>query len=85
MGYTEQNLIAGETILYKTGMHWIALLAPGLFGGFFVLLGILVTIAGNGGSTGFGVLIIGFGASVIALALTVRNSTEMTVTSKRLS
>jgi uncharacterized membrane protein YdbT with pleckstrin-like domain len=83
VGYTEQSLITGERILYRTGLHWIVLLVPGLCGGFFVLLGTFILIGGDGGSTGVGLLIGGFGVLVIALAVMVRNATEMAVTSKR--
>jgi hypothetical protein len=46
VGYIEENLTTGETILYRTGLHWIALLVPGLFGGPLVLLGLFMLIAG---------------------------------------
>jgi hypothetical protein len=83
MGYIEQSLTAGERILYRTGLHWIVLLIPGLFGGCFILLGTAILIGGDSGSTGVGLLIGGFGALVIALAVMVRNATEMAVTSRR--
>ena len=80
MSYTVRSLIAGERILYRTGLHWIVLLVPGLFGGFFILLGTFILIDG---STGAGLVIGGFGALVITLSVMVRNATEMAVTSKR--
>ena len=83
MGYAAQSLVTGERMLYRTGLHWIVLLGPGLFGGCFVLLGIFILIGGDSGSTGVGLLIGGFGALVIAVAVMVRNATEMAVTSKR--
>jgi uncharacterized membrane protein YdbT with pleckstrin-like domain len=83
VGYTAQSLITGEKMLYRTGLHWIVLLGPGLFGGIFVLLGIFVLTAGSGGSAGVGLFIGAFGSLVIALAVIVRNATEMAVTSKR--
>jgi len=83
VSYIEQSLTIGERIVYKTGLHWIVLLVPGLFGGFFVLLGTVILLGGDGGSTGVGLLTGGFGALVIALAVMFRNATEMAVTSKR--
>jgi uncharacterized membrane protein YdbT with pleckstrin-like domain len=80
MSYTEKSLITGERVLYRTGLHWIVLLSPGIFGGVFVLLGTLILI---GGYTAFGLLTAGFGVLIIAQAALVRNATEMTVTSKR--
>jgi uncharacterized membrane protein YdbT with pleckstrin-like domain len=81
VGYIEENLTTGEIILYRTGLHWIVLLVPGLLGGVLVLLGLSMLIAG--GITGMGIFITGFGALVIALAVMRRKATEMTVTNKR--
>jgi len=44
MGYVERNLIPGEQVLYKTGLHWIVLLGPVLFGFFFCGLGFGLTL-----------------------------------------
>ena len=38
MGYVENNLTTGETVLYRTGLHWIVLLVLGLFGALVLLL-----------------------------------------------
>ena len=81
MGYIEENLITGEEILHKTGLHWIVLLVPGLFGGLMVLIGLLMLIAN--GMTGTALFMAGFGALVIALAVVSRSATEMAVTNKR--
>jgi uncharacterized membrane protein YdbT with pleckstrin-like domain len=87
MGYIEENLTPGERIFYRTGLHWIVLLVPGLFGGLLILLGLSTLIAAlttkSGGMTGVAFFIAGFGALVIALAVMSRNATEMAVTNKR--
>jgi uncharacterized membrane protein YdbT with pleckstrin-like domain len=31
MGYIEQNLVAGETVAYRTRLHWIMFLWPAVF------------------------------------------------------
>jgi uncharacterized membrane protein YdbT with pleckstrin-like domain len=80
VGYIEENLTTGETILYRTGLHWIVLLVPGLLGGILALTGLSILTAGG---IGMGLSITGFGALVIALAVMRRNATEMTVTNKR--
>jgi len=56
MGYIEQNLIAGETVAYRTRLHWIIFLWPAIFlavalfsflnrdsgtGGLFFIVGLL--------------------------------------------
>jgi uncharacterized membrane protein YdbT with pleckstrin-like domain len=81
VGYIEENLTTGERILYRTALHWIVLLVPGLLGGSLVLLGLLMLFAD--GMTGMALFIAGFGALVIALAVLRRNATEMAVTNKR--
>lgn len=80
MRYTERSLTAGEKIIYRTGLHWIVLLLPSILGSFVVLIGTLFLI---GGSASGGLLVMAFGALIIALAVMVRNATEMAVTSKR--
>ena len=59
------------------------MLAPVLFGGFFVVVGTLLLIGIDGGSTRVGLISGGFGAFIIGLAVMRRNATEMAVTSKR--
>jgi uncharacterized membrane protein YdbT with pleckstrin-like domain len=80
VGYTEQSLITGESILYRTGLHWITLLGPMFLAGIFLLSGTSLLIAGYAGA---GLALGGFGTIVIALAVMARNATEMAVTSKR--
>lgn len=56
MGYIEQNLIAGEKVVYQTRLHWIIFAWPAVFlvialfsllgreggaGGFFLIVGLL--------------------------------------------
>ncbi|MCU1320640.1 MAG: conserved hypothetical rane protein [Acidobacteriaceae bacterium] len=83
MSYSGQSLTIGERILYRTGLHWIVLLVPGLFGGFLILVGSGIVIGGYSDSMIVGPLFWGYGALVIALAVASRNATEMTVTNKR--
>ena len=37
MGYVDRNLVAGETLLYRTRHHWLVLLGPS-FGGLLLLV-----------------------------------------------
>ena len=84
MGYIEKNLITGERIVFRTGKHWIVLLAPALFGGFLVYLGLFMLIAAKDDrTTGMALFIAGCGALVFALAVMSRNATQMAVTNKR--
>ena len=49
MGYIEKNLVPGETVLYKTRLHWIVLIWP-LIGG--VVLGGIGVVFVVGGYRG---------------------------------
>lgn len=84
MSYVEKNLIAGETLVYKTGVHWSVLFWP------FVLVVILaaggVYCLGWGtfaGKIEIGTLLLGVAFVYALFAIMKRNSTEIAVTNRR--
>lgn len=92
MGYIEKNLVPGETVLYKTRLHWIvliwALLAGVLLGG----LGVVFCVGGyeasgkRGSYPGMiivGLLLIVAAAALVGGGLIRQNSTEVGVSNKR--
>ena len=92
MSYVEQSLIAGEQVLYKTGLHWSVLVGPVIlacfFGlpGLFMLIGSIATLSDKStsgmGPAGF-VLLLLAGVCVL-LGYLKRKGTEMAVTNKRI-
>ncbi len=46
MGYIENNLVPGETVLYKTRLHWIVLVGPLLLSILLAALGIAALVGG---------------------------------------
>lgn len=92
MSYVEENLISGEQVLYKTGLHWVVLVGPvivaGFFGlpGLFMLIGSIATLKDKD-TQGMGVaafvLLILAGLCVL-LGYLKRKATEMAVTNKRI-
>jgi len=92
VSYVEQNLISGEHVLYKTGLHWIVLVGPVLvasffgFPGLFLLIGSIATLRDKGtqgmGVAGF-VLLIVAGLCVL-IGYVRRKATEMAVTNRRI-
>jgi uncharacterized membrane protein YdbT with pleckstrin-like domain len=94
MGYAEKNLVPGETLVYKTGWHWIVV-------GWSVLVGLILCGAGiallvgagpwmgtNTGGEYKGLLGIGAGGVVCGMLVIVRGmilraATEMAVSNKR--
>ena len=99
MSYVERNLIPGEKVFYKTGLHWSVLIGHFLLGALFAIAALALSIytysdkspTGNtSGATGpSGVLLAIVGILSIAAAVTIisgivrRNATEMAVTNKR--
>jgi uncharacterized membrane protein YdbT with pleckstrin-like domain len=92
MSYIESNLIPGETILYRTRLHWIALFWPMLFAVFFGLAALGTVIAviaapstSNGKGMGIGMLAFYLAAAAVLAGAGIlrRGSTEMAVTNKR--
>jgi uncharacterized membrane protein YdbT with pleckstrin-like domain len=49
LGYIEKNLIPGEKIVYKTGLHWVVMLGPILLGAVFAALGIFLLVRAKAG------------------------------------
>jgi hypothetical protein len=93
MSYVEKNLIAGETVVYRTQLHWVVLIWPVVLGLLFGLPGLVlltrgITGAGDrrGASTPMllgGFLLFVVGGVCIGAGLLKRNATEMAVTDRR--
>jgi uncharacterized membrane protein YdbT with pleckstrin-like domain len=94
MGYAEKNLIPGETVVYRTGWHWVVMRVS-LFVGFIqcaagtaVLIGAKGWAGATKGALYDGLLAIGAlalvcGMAVIAGGFIRRAATEMAVSNKR--
>jgi uncharacterized membrane protein YdbT with pleckstrin-like domain len=93
MSYVEKHLIDGETIIYETRLHWVALVVPILLGMLFGLTGAAMFVlsartTGGKSAASQSMMIAGAAFLVVALVfiargILVRNATEMTVTNKR--
>jgi uncharacterized membrane protein YdbT with pleckstrin-like domain len=93
MSYVEKHLIEGESIVYETRLHWIILVAPVLLATLFVLTGVGMFIlsskaTGDRSSAHEPTMILGGVFFTMALfflvrGIVMRNSTEMTVTNRR--
>ncbi len=94
MSYVEKHLIAGEKVVYTTGLHWVVLLGPAVLSLLFGALGValLVGSATNHGAQpassaammAGGVISLVVAAICIVTGILKRNATEMAVTDKRL-
>jgi uncharacterized membrane protein YdbT with pleckstrin-like domain len=93
MSYVEKHLIEGETVVYKTRLHWIVLVVPVLLGLLIGLPGLALLARFSAGASSNsvtsesmmvgGAILIVFALVCIALGILSRNATEMTVTNKR--
>ena len=93
MSYVQKHLIEGESIVYETRLHWIVLIAPVVLAILFALTGVGMFIlagraTGDRGSAHQPMMILGGVFFLVALlsiirGVVVRNSTEMTVTNRR--
>jgi uncharacterized membrane protein YdbT with pleckstrin-like domain len=82
MSYVDKNLISGEKLVYRTGIHWIVLFWPFVFAVLLGGAGVAVYIYRND--------LVWVGAALVAIAAIIlivggfrRNSTEMAVTNRR--
>ncbi|HEX4003148.1 MAG TPA: PH domain-containing protein [Candidatus Acidoferrales bacterium] len=82
MSYVEKNLVAGETLVYRTGIHWSVLFWP-------VVVAVLI---GGAGIASFvlrrdllilGAVLLLVAAIVLISAIVRRNATEIGVTNRR--
>lgn len=92
MGYIEQNLVPGETVLYETRLHWIVLIGPLVLGVALGGIGLVFVVGGYDvgakGRSYSGMIIVGLlllvgAAFSIGLGFIRRNSTEVAVSNKR--
>jgi uncharacterized membrane protein len=94
MSYIESTLVPGETVVYRTRLHWIVMLGHVIAGCFLLILpGILLLYyAFNHAEIertsqqimrGGGVGLIVIGIIVIIVGMVRRNATEMAVTNRR--
>ena len=93
MGYIDQNIISGETILYRTRLHWTVMVTAfflaAIFGlpGLGILVGAMAKTSDKQGHSGpmaiAGLLLLVIAVIMVVVARMRRSSVEMAVTNKR--
>jgi uncharacterized membrane protein YdbT with pleckstrin-like domain len=92
MSYVERNLIPGEKIMYRTGIHWSVLVGPTIVAAIIAAPGIALLayrdrIAGNqipvDAVSAAGIALLVAAAIVLAYNVIKRNATEIAVTDRR--
>ena len=83
MSYIDKNLISGEKIVYRTGLHWSVLVGP-------VILAVIIAAGGvvcllqrdtNFLYAGAALLVVAF--VIVVAAMVKRSAVEMAVTNRR--
>jgi len=82
MSYVEKNLISGEKLVYRTGIHWIVLFWPFVFAVLLAGAAAAVYMYRNDWVIGSAALI-AVAALILIVAGVRRGSTEMAVTNRR--
>jgi uncharacterized membrane protein YdbT with pleckstrin-like domain len=91
MGYVEQNLISGEEVAYKSGLHWIVLLRSMVIAAVLAVLGVVMLAESSQVKdaqskqvvSALGVVAIVIGAIYLLAAMIRRRGAEFAVTNKR--
>jgi uncharacterized membrane protein YdbT with pleckstrin-like domain len=92
MSYIEQNLVPGETVLYKTRLHWIVLVRPVVVAALLGSVGLVFVIGGYeasgkdrsyGGMIFVGVLLLGAAPISVLAGLIRKTATEVAVSNRR--
>jgi uncharacterized membrane protein YdbT with pleckstrin-like domain len=82
MSYVDKNLISGEKLVYRTGIHWIVLFWPFVFAVLLGGAGVAVYIYRNDLAWA-GAALVAIAAIILIVGGFRRNSTEMAVTNRR--
>ncbi|MGC2421616.1 MAG: PH domain-containing protein [Candidatus Acidiferrales bacterium] len=89
MGYIERNLVPGETVVYKTRLHWIVMIWLLLEGVLLGAIGLAMCVEGyvaKGAPAGWivaGLLCLVVAGALIAAGMIRRRATEIAVSNKR--
>jgi uncharacterized membrane protein YdbT with pleckstrin-like domain len=90
-GYVDANLITGENVTYRGGLHWIVLVAPASIAVIVVLFGVAMLVAGGSAKEAglrelaysAGALAIFIAAIYLLVAILHWRAAEFAVTNKR--
>ena len=90
MSYVDKNLIPGESILYRTGLHWVVLVWPLLLAevlgvpATYVVLMLMKSRSAYSDPAGLvGLCVSVLGVTAVLAGILRRSTTEMAVTNKR--
>jgi len=83
MSYVRKHLVAGESLIYETGVHWSVLLGPLVIAMVIFAGAIACLLQRNSDFLYAGAALLGVALAVLAVAVVKRNATEIAVTNRR--
>lgn len=87
MSYVDENLLPGEQVVFRTGLHWSALLAPIAFLGLSLAFALWAMLRPEDQTSGpvrvFALVVLAVALLVFLVRLVYFRSAEFAVTSKR--
>jgi uncharacterized membrane protein YdbT with pleckstrin-like domain len=83
MGYIEKNLISGERLVYRTGLHWSVLFGPVVLAAILAAGGIFCLLQKDQSIVYAGIGLLVAAGVVLAIAVVKRNAIEIAVTNRR--
>jgi uncharacterized membrane protein YdbT with pleckstrin-like domain len=82
MSYVERNLIPGEKLVYRTGVHWSILFWPGILAATIASAGIAVLVHRSDIAI-VGIVLLVLAVSIFGYSVYKKNATEIAVTDRR--
>lgn len=83
MSYVEENLVAGESLVYKTGVHWSVLFWPVVIAIVLTAGAVVCMLQKNPNFLYVGAALLVAAIVVLVVATLKRNATEIVVTNRR--
>jgi uncharacterized membrane protein YdbT with pleckstrin-like domain len=82
MSYVERNLIPGEKLVYRTGVHWSILFWPAILAAAIASAGIAVLVYRSDMGIA-GIVLLVLAVSIFGYSVYKKNATEIAVTDRR--
>ena len=83
MSYIDKNLISGEKIVYRTGLHWSVLVGPVILAVIIAAGGVVCLLQGYMNFLYAGAVLLVVAFVIVVAAMVKRSAVEMAVTNRR--
>jgi len=83
MSYIDKNLISGEKIVYRTGLHWSVLVGPVILAAIIASGGVVCLLQRDTNFLYAGAVLLVVAFVIVVAAMVKRSAVEMAVTNRR--